>query len=99
MATMLGDFLDESQGYLSNLNDNLLTVEELVNADADAGNLEVDLDLLNEMFRDAHSLKGLSAMLQLSDINGLTHKIENVFDAARDRSLSVDRNVVDLMFQ
>ena len=35
------------------------------------------------MFRSAHSLKGLSAMLGLTDINHLTHKIENVFDAAR----------------
>ena len=38
------------------------------------------------MFRSAHSLKGLSAMLGLTDINHLTHKIENVFDAARTTS-------------
>ena len=98
MATMLGDFLDESQGYLTNLNDNLMVLEQLVSALDDGEPLHVDLELLNEMFRDAHSLKGLSAMLQLGDVNSLTHKIENVFDAARDQSLSIDRHVVDLMF-
>ena len=42
-----------------------------------------DGELLNEMFRAAHTLKGLSAMLGLADINHLVHKIENIFDAAR----------------
>lgn len=99
MATMLGDFLDESQGYLTNLNNNLLALDQLVSRLAGGEGPSVDPDLLNEMFRDAHSLKGLSAMLQLSDINGLTHKIENVFDAARDGRLRLDGDTVDLMFQ
>lgn len=99
MASMLGDFLDESEGYLSRLNENLMVLEELVSAADDGIAPEVDTELLNVMFRDAHSLKGLSAMLQLGDINSLTHRIENVFDAARDNSLSVSRPVVDLMFE
>ncbi len=57
-----------------------------------------DDGLLNEMFRSAHSLKGLSAMLGLTDINHLTHKIENVFDAARHGQLTVTRDVTELMF-
>ncbi|HIQ21891.1 MAG TPA: chemotaxis protein CheA, partial [Planctomycetes bacterium] len=57
-----------------------------------------DEDLLNEMFRAAHSLKGLSALLGLSDINNLTHKIENVFDAARRDELTITSDVVELMF-
>lgn len=99
MATMLGDFLDESQGYLTNLNNNLLALDQLVSGLAGGDTPSVDPDLLNEMFRDAHSLKGLSAMLQLSDINSLTHKIENVFDAARDGRLRLDGETVELMFQ
>ena len=99
LATMLGDFLDESQGYLTNLNENLMVLEELVGAVEADGAPQVDFDLLNEMFRDAHSLKGLSAMLQLNDINGLTHKIENVFDAAREQKLLITRDVVDVMFE
>ncbi len=94
LATMLGDFLDESQGYLSRLNENLLVLDELV----DDGQAEFDLDMLNEMFRDAHSLKGLSGMLQLVDINRLTHRIENIFDAARCGRLRLTRRAVDLVF-
>lgn len=99
MATMLSDFLDESQGYLTRLNENLLTLDELAQSLGDDAPLQADPELLNEMFRDAHSLKGLSAMLQLTDINGLTHKVENVFDAARHGNLSISRPVIDVMFQ
>ena len=99
MATMMGDFLDESQIYLANLNDNLLVLDELVGQLQGEEDSQIDLELLNEMFRDAHSLKGLSAMLQLSDINRLTHNVENVFDAARDQTLSISSDVVELMFQ
>ena len=99
MATMLSDFLDESQGYLTRLNENLLTLDELARALGDDVQLQPDAELLNEMFRDAHSLKGLSAMLQLTDINSLTHKVENVFDAARHGNLAISRPVIDVMFQ
>ena len=51
------------------------------------------------MFRSAHSLKGLSAMLGLTDISTLTHKVENVFDAARKDELAIDGDVVELVFQ
>ncbi len=99
MATMLSDFLDESQGYLTRLNENLLTLDELAQTLGDDVPLQPDAELLNQMFRDAHSLKGLSAMLQLTDINSLTHKVENVFDAARHGNLAVSRPVIDVMFQ
>lgn len=99
MATMLGDFLDESVGYLSRLNENLLVLDDLIRSLADPSELSIDIELLNEMFRDAHSLKGLSAMLQLDNINVLTHLVENVFDAARQGSLSVSREATDLMFE
>lgn len=96
--SLLGDFLDESGQLLDRLNENLLQLDEWVKS------LEGDCqpcnqDLLNEMFRSAHSLKGLSAMLGLTDINTLTHKIENVFDAARKDELRLDGNAVELMFQ
>ncbi len=99
MGTILGEFLDESQGYLTDLNDNLLVLDELVSGLDDTETPQVDLELLNTMFRAAHSMKGLSAMLQLDDINRLTHNIENVFDAARNNTLSIRREVVDVMFQ
>lgn len=99
LATMLGDFLDESQGYLSQLNESLLELDELARAAGGDSAPQVDAELLNGMFRAAHSLKGLSGMLRLGDINTLTHKIENVFDAARHNTLPVTTEVVELMFQ
>ena len=97
MAEMLADFLDESEGYLSRLNENVLEIDNLLQADEAAG-CSIEPDKLNEMFRDAHSLKGLSAMLQLGDINRLTHKLENVFDAARHNTLAVSKHVVEVIF-
>lgn len=99
MAVMLGEFLDESEGQLSRLNENLLVLDELVSAVGNAEAAEPDREVLNEMFRDAHSLKGLSAMLGFEAINKLTHRIENVFDAARRDSLGITRELTDLMFQ
>jgi two-component system chemotaxis sensor kinase CheA len=99
LTEMLGDFLDESQGYLALLNTRLLELDELIQSAGADPLPEVDLETLNEMFRAAHSLKGLSGMLQLEDINRLTHKVENVFDAARNRVLPITGNVTEVIFQ
>ncbi len=97
---LLGDFLDESGQLLERLNENLLRLDEWVRSAGDQPPVQCrDEELLNEMFRSAHSLKGLSAMLGLGEINTLTHKIENVFDAARKNELPLDGDVVELVFQ
>ena len=96
---LLGDFLDESGQLLDRLNTNLLHLDEWVRQLGEEHRESCDPEMLNEMFRAAHSLKGLSAMLGLGDINTLTHKIENVFDAARKDELVVNGGVVELMFQ
>jgi len=97
--SLLGDFLDESGQLLDRLNDNLLQLDDWVRSLADNHTQRCDDELMNDMFRSAHSLKGLSGMLGLNDINGLTHKVENVFDAARKDELVIDGDVVELMFQ
>lgn len=99
LQEMLGDFLDEATQLLDRLNENLLTLDEWVGDGAPDIGTRFDAEILNEMFRAAHSLKGLSAMLNLTHINRLTHKLENLFDAARKDELVIDRPVVDLMFQ
>jgi len=99
LDSMLGDFLDESGQLLVRLNENLLRVDEWVHSLAEGETATCDGFLMNEMFRAAHSLKGLSAMLGLADINALTHKVENVFDAARNDELRFDKRSVELMFE
>ncbi len=97
--SLLGDFLDESGQLLDRLNEDLLQLDEWVRALDDDHQQSCDEELLNDMFRSAHSLKGLSAMLGLGDINNLTHRIENVFDAARKDELTISGDVVEMMFQ
>ncbi|MEA1950597.1 MAG: chemotaxis protein CheA [Planctomycetota bacterium] len=99
LASLLGDFLDESGQLLERLNESLLQLDDWVRALDDDHQEACDQELMNEMFRSAHSIKGLSGMLGLDDINHLTHKIENVFDAARKNELFITGNVVELMFQ
>ncbi|MBN2296378.1 MAG: chemotaxis protein CheA [Pirellulales bacterium] len=99
LASLLGDFLDESGQLLERLNESLLQLDDWVRTLDDDHQETCDKELMNEMFRSAHSIKGLSGMLGLDDINRLTHKIENVFDAARKNELIITGNVVELMFQ
>ncbi len=97
--SMLSDFLDESCELLEQLNENLLRLDEWASELVEGETARCDEDLMNEMFRAAHSFKGLSGMLGLEDINNLTHKIENVFDAARNDQLAINSDVVELIFQ
>lgn len=92
------DFLDESSQLLDRINDSLTLLDGWVRGLDDDAPRRGDSDLLNDMFRAAHSIKGLSAMLGLSDINRLTTKIENVFAAARSGALEITPETVELMF-
>lgn len=96
MASMLGDFLDESHECMEQLHAGLATLEGAVRDLDDGAAAVVDRHVLNEMFRAAHSLKGLSAMLQLEDINRLTHQLENVFEAARSNELPIHARTVEV---
>ncbi len=96
---ILGDFLDESHDYLGRLNKNLLLMDEWVGSIEDDKPSSFDDDVLNEMFRAAHSLKGLSGMLGFIEISDLTHKVENIFDAARQQQFAIDAPVVELLFR
>lgn len=98
LQSLMGDFLDESGGILRQLNENLLHLEDLLEAST-SDTIAPDATLLNEMFRAAHSLKGLSGMLRLDNINGLTHQIESIFNAARGGKLAVSGKVVDVVYR
>lgn len=94
---LMGDFLDESTEIMRRLNEGLLQLDQAVKSGAAAHSS--DEELLNGIFRAAHSLKGLSGMMGLQDVNVLVHKVENVFDAIRCGRLGVTGNVVDVSFQ
>ena len=82
-------FLDESHEHLQSLNDGLLGLED--NAE--------DLSVLNEIFRNAHTLKGMSATMGYNKIAELTHEMEDVLDALRKEQLKISEDIIDTLFK
>ncbi len=82
-------FLDESKEHLDNLNQRLLDLEN------DASNMEI----VNEIFRIAHTLKGMSSTMGFTKMANLTHKMENVLDDIRGNKLNIDTNIIDILFE
>ncbi|WP_153731298.1 chemotaxis protein CheA [Sporosarcina obsidiansis] len=82
-------FIEESKEHLQACNEQLLALEN--NPD--------DLGIVNEIFRAAHTLKGMSATMGFEDIADLTHKMENVLDAIRNSKISVTTEILDVVFE
>ena len=66
-------FLEESREHLDSLDDGLMTLEKDPS----------ELSILNDIFRNAHTLKGMSATMGYTKIAELTHDMENLLDALR----------------
>ncbi|HWO77976.1 MAG TPA: chemotaxis protein CheA [Bacillus sp. (in: firmicutes)] len=88
MNQYLEMFIEESKEHLQACNDYLLELEK------NPGNLE----FINEIFRSAHTLKGMSATMGFEDLANLTHQMENVLDAIRNQKVTVTSNVLDVVF-
>lgn len=88
MNQYLDMFIEESKEHLQFLNDHLLNLEK--NPD--------DKDLINEIFRIAHTIKGMSGTMGFNKIANLTHEMENLLDAVRSDKLSICSEIVDLLF-
>ncbi|PHR95330.1 MAG: hypothetical protein COA78_30325 [Blastopirellula sp.] len=96
---LVSDFIDESHQILEKLNVSLMNLEELVKLSDDGILHSVDTELMNELFRGIHSLKGLSGMLGFQDVNSLTHNFENILDKARHEELSINHGTIDLIYR
>ena len=82
-------FIDESAEHLQNLSDGIMTLES-----------EPDnKDTINELFRAAHSLKGMAGTMGFKRMQHLTHDMENVFQEVRSDKISVDSAMIDLLFK
>ena len=82
-------FLEESMENLSKLNDSLLELEQKPD----------NLEVVNEIFRVSHTIKGMSATMGYMKMSELTHKMEDVLSKFRDGTLKVNRDVVTLLFK
>jgi len=89
MSQYLDVFLEESKEHLESLNQRLLDLEK------NSGNINA----LNEIFRAAHTLKGMSSTMGFDDLADLTHHMENVLSDLKEGILPVNSAVIDTIFQ
>jgi two-component system chemotaxis sensor kinase CheA len=82
-------FIEESKEHLQSLNESLLELEK------NTGNIE----LINEVFRVAHTLKGMSATMGYKRMQKLTHDMENVLSEIRNGNIEVQAELLDILFQ
>ncbi|GAA5415125.1 chemotaxis protein CheA [Paraliobacillus ryukyuensis] len=88
MNEYLDVFIEESKEHIQSLNNHLLELE----------NDPTNMDKVNEIFRSAHTLKGMSATMGFQDLADLTHKMENVLDAIRNDKIELDSDILDVVF-
>ncbi len=82
-------FLAEAREHLEHLNLAIVRIEEQPEARA----------TIDEIFRIAHSLKGMSATMGFAGMAALTHKLEDVFELLRRRAGGLERAVVDVLLE
>jgi two-component system chemotaxis sensor kinase CheA len=82
-------FLDESSEHLQSLSDQIMELEQ---------NPE-NMDTINEIFRAAHSLKGMAGTMGYKRMQTLTHDMENVFSEVRNGTFKVQSGMIDVLFK
>lgn len=82
-------FVEETREHLQSLNENLLVLEKEPE----------NKDTINEIFRAAHSLKGMAGTMGYKRMQNLTHNMENVFSEIRNDKMKVTSELVDTLFQ
>jgi two-component system chemotaxis sensor kinase CheA len=88
-SIFLAKFKEETDERLNNLNNGLLNLEE---------NPE-DEGLLNEVFREAHTLKGSAKMVGLTDINRIAHHMEDLLGRVKEKQFKITPEINDLLFE
>jgi two-component system, chemotaxis family, sensor kinase CheA len=82
-------FIEESKEHLQTINDELLKLE-----------IEPEnITYINEIFRSAHTIKGMAGSMGFDDLATLTHQMENVLDLLRQSKLSITPEIMDIIFQ
>ena len=84
---LLKDFFSEAEQQVENLESNILVIEN------DPSNHEA----IDEIFRAAHTLKGGSATVEMTELSTFTHAVEDVLDELRSDAIPVTEDVVDVL--
>jgi len=88
MEELLSDFLMEAGEMLSDVDSKLMDLEKRPN----------DSNLLNEIFRGFHTIKGGAGFLNATELVTLCHLTENLFDKLRNRELTLSAELMDVIF-
>ncbi len=89
MQEIFEEFIQEAEEILENLDQELIELEN--NPD--------DKELLNQIFRGMHTLKGGAGFLGLESVISLSHVMESIFDKLRNGSLQLDSSIMDAIFE
>lgn len=84
---LLKDFFSEAEQQVENLESNILVIE----------NDPTNHEAIDEIFRAAHTLKGGSATVEMNELSGFTHVVEDLLDEIRSDRVSVSEDVVDVL--
>jgi two-component system, chemotaxis family, sensor kinase CheA len=87
--SLVGEFLEECREHLANIESDLLSME--------AGGADIDEQLVNKVFRAAHSIKGGAGFFALAKIQDLAHRTENVLDMVRSREMVPTPEVINIL--
>jgi chemotaxis protein histidine kinase CheA/ActR/RegA family two-component response regulator len=86
---ILGYFIEEAREHLETIEHSLLNLQAVVE----------DTEMMNEVFRAAHSVKGGAAMLGIYSIQQTAHKLEDYFKILKEHPIRVDQKLEALFFQ
>lgn len=89
--SILQMFLEDTREHLADIESDLLDIEE--------SGEDFDPELVNKVFRTAHSIKGSAGFLALNNVRDLSHKIENVLDMVRSREMVPTSQVVNVVLK
>ncbi|GAA4434895.1 chemotaxis protein CheW [Bremerella cremea] len=88
---LLAEFVTESREHLADIEGQLLEIE--------SNGADIDVDLVNQVFRAIHSIKGAAGFMGLIRINELAHALENVLGKMRTKELAPNSRIVDVMLK
>ncbi|MFC1856318.1 Hpt domain-containing protein, partial [Thermodesulfobacteriota bacterium] len=90
---VIKEFMAEADEIVDAINSDLMEISSVEDIE------EIDPDLLNSVFRGAHTLKGLSGMFGFQDISFLSHNLEDILDTIRLGKLQLTPEVLDILFE
>ncbi len=89
----LEDFLSEAEELLDRLNSGLLELDQALRQGK-----KLDPSVINDIFRSAHSLKGICGMFGFSEVGELAHKMEDLLDRLRLSKIKLTQKGLDILF-